>query len=282
MKKLALLPIAALAFTAACEDTPTSADLSPAEAPVLNTTNTNNNGPVWVDAQFTFNLVTTGSGATGKAAGVNGHPQAGLPAGGTCRDASGQVAPAGGGAAFTFWYNQKGQVRTSAKFCEEVAGSTGESTTIVVTCDLAPFPATYAAGSGNEALNVDASAFYEVSEDLPVLPNLFVHYRARQNDTRGTGTVDAKYTCDRRTDGSVATVSAPGIGGTATLKLNAFSQTGGTLFVDNKEGAALVGRGLILPAGANANTALTVTLPSNGTGLALTDLSWVFRSRVGA
>lgn len=278
MKKFALLPTAVLAFSAACSDAPTAA-VAP-EAALFNVTMTPNtvNGPVWVNGEFTFTIERSGEGSgLVIPAGQNMHPQAPSAEGGTCRDANGNI---GNTTSHTFWYNKQGRVQTSAKFCQGKGGGAAASEIVVITCTVNAIPATYASGTGwpvggNEALNIDptTSTLYDPDAELAALPDLFVHFRSKQNDTRGAGSIRAAYTCDN---------DVPA--GNVQIDLTKFAASGGTgnnnLFINNMgENNAPVGRALTM-----VNNVLSLSANPVGfqNDLALTELSWVFRSRVGS
>lgn len=271
MKKFALLPIGALAFAAACSDSPTAA-VAP-DAAMFNAGGVANtdNGPVWVNGEFTFELTTAGGTDNGAVPpGVNMHPQAGTKPGGSCRQADGTVDSADP-RNNTVWYNSKGQQQTAAKFCQGKSGEASAVEVIIVTCTIHPLRATYAMGSGNKALNFDATQTAGFTEEMAadenlVPPDLFVHYRLKQNDTRGVGIAGIEYSCDNNVGR-----------GSGTLNLTKFSKSPGSSFVPFREDGVVVGQALTL-----VSSALNVTLPSNGSNLALTELSWVYRSRVGS
>ncbi len=206
MKKLAVLPLAALAFAAACADTPTSPSLS--EAALWNeTTVPTASGPVWVTGQFSYQITVP---AGGIAPGINTHPQ-GF---GSCRQANG-VIDAVNPENNTTWFNPAGQW-TNAPFCRGVEGNGAGP--ITVTCDLEPLAATYAfGGSGAPAPGINGAS----NENLNFVNNqaweqadLFVHYNASRNRTTGAGILRVEFTCDHAPDGS------------ADLDLNVFTKAG--------------------------------------------------------
>jgi hypothetical protein len=195
MKKLALLPLAALAFAAACADTPTAL-----QAPDGAAFTRDVSGPTWVNLVFSFEVL-------GGGAGLNKHPQGK----GTCRNEAGVANPnpAQADPAYTFWYNQAGN-RTNAPFCQDTTA--GES----VTCSVDPeqrVRATYAQNPTDKTNNLN----FDIDQEANGGSDLYVHWRQQQNDTRGLGTLEFSYAC------------ADGSGGTATLDLAQFASAG-TLF----------------------------------------------------
>jgi hypothetical protein len=194
MKHLFFALAASALLLAGCSDNPFSpfADADPQFTQDVS-------GPTWVYGSF-----ATTAGAS--PAGVNAHPRNA----GSCRQADGTIDLANP-QNNTTWFNPQGRW-TNAKFCQGAAG--GAATT----CSFR-IEATYAQLTNNDNLNflvINAADYDAVTNSNP---DLFVHYRGNQDDTRGRGVLNFSYTC------------LVGLGGTGSLDLEQFAKNPGSLFL---------------------------------------------------
>jgi hypothetical protein len=248
MKKLSFLPLAALAFTAACADVPTA--VAPSGASFDH--NNEVNGPTLVVGTY----VKPGASTTY----VNTHPRAGTRQGGSCRAESGAEDSNG-----PIWYNPEGH-RTSASHCALPSGG-GAGATITCTFSV---NATFAAQahdvtSGNQHLNFDVTKAVGYDAVNNPNPDLFVKYFANgqgenSNNTVGEGMLSFTATC---TNGTTTQESG-------TLNLNGFDAIGSNLFSYDRTSNPPVGRLDV------SNASVVV----GANTYALTGLTWEYRSEV--
>jgi hypothetical protein len=179
MRKQIVLIAAVAVAVAACEQA-TERLASPADAVFTKGIS----GPTWVYGTF----LISGGGGSGFEPGENAHPQ-GL---GSCRLDDGTVSE--NEADNTTWFNSAGQW-TNSKFCQ------GSESTADRVCNIGQLSATYALGSDNENLNFDVGQSAEYDAVNNPNPDLFVHWRQVQNDTRGKGILNVGYDCDDESEG---------------------------------------------------------------------------------
>jgi hypothetical protein len=264
MRKISLLAtgVAVLAL-AACSEA--SKDMTaPNDASVLyakNPTPTYNpNGPVWVSGQFSLN---TDYQIEGTAPGINAHPQ-GF---GFCAD---EFGVPGNSAVDTVWYNNPNHP-TNAPFCKGSVVSVASVTLCSV--DAAGLPATYAyAGGGNTGYPPSTQTgtneninFH--SDSVAQSIDQFVHYQGKANATTGKSYTIFTFSCD---DGVTF--------GQARIDLSQFNGAGNRFSAF----ASIDSRKISLPGGALIQ--IDVSDPSGGntlgTTVGMSELSWVFRSRL--
>jgi hypothetical protein len=182
MKRFLVLPIAVLAFAAACADVPTGMVPS---------------GPVFSNEVSGPTIVVgTYAKQTGGAASVvNTHPRAGTPLGGTCVG--------------TVWHNPQGHP-TSSKFCIAPSGGTDVAVTICTFRSDATFAAqAHDFTSGNQNLNfvVTQAVGYDVNSNAN--PDLHVHYQENHRRTDAKGVLAFTATCGDNTEESGTLALAP-------------------------------------------------------------------------